>query len=373
MPFDSRLDLRLNQPTSRLGPVPSRCTIATEPESENIMMSPITPIPSKSYLSFLGPRRWRAGALLAVLVAVTAMRLLFFAGPASASTPLSAEQQTAAGNELTAGKAAALGLIEGVTEFLPISSTGHLLVAERIFAIGQSASSKEAADTYTVAIQIGAILAVVVLYFGRLRAMLEGLFGRNAGGRRLLIAVVVAFVPAVVVGVLGKKFIESHLLYVGPVIGAWVVGAIVIFVFGDRFSDVTPGSALEAITLRQSVIIGAAQCLAMWPGTSRSLVTILAALFVGMSLAAAVEFSFLLGLLTVSAATAYSLLGHGSELVASYGWVNPVIGVVVAFISAVVAVRWMVTYLQRHSLAIFGWYRLAAAALTLGLLAAKVI
>ena len=113
--------------------------------------------------------------------------------------------------------------------------------------------------------------------------------------------------------------------------------------------------------------------LALWPGTSRSLVTILAALLVGLSLSAAIEFSFLLGLLTVSAATAYGLLRHGNDLIDAYGVINPLIGVVVAFIAAVVAVRWMVTYLQRHSLAIFGWYRLGVAALTIGLLATSVI
>jgi undecaprenyl-diphosphatase len=335
--------------------------------------------------------RWALAVVLVILVVVTGMRMVLFSAPAtarpavdvvasteststeSASTPLTPEQKTAAGNELTAGKAVVLGLVEGITEFLPISSTGHLLVAERMLDTGQTDATKKAADTYTVAIQIGAILAVVVLYFGRLRSMFEGLIGRDPGGRRALIGVLIAFVPAAILGVLGKDFIENHLLYVGPVIAAWIVGAIVIFAFGDRFSATTPGSALEAITVRQAVIIGAAQCLAMWPGTSRSLVTILAALLVGMTLSAAVEFSFLLGLLTVSAATAYSLLGRGGELVDAYGWVNPLIGVVVAFVSALIAVRWMVTYLQRHSLAIFGWYRLAAAALTLGLLATSVI
>ena len=291
----------------------------------------------------------------------------------TASTPLTPEQKTEAGNELTAGKAVLLGVVEGVTEFLPISSTGHLLVAERILDIGQTDATKQAADTYTIVIQIGAILAVLVLYFGRIRSMFEGAIGRDPGGRRTLLGVLVAFVPAALVGVLGSQFIEKHLLAVGPVIAAWIVGAVVIFVFGDRFSADTPGSALDAITLRQAVIIGAAQCLALWPGTSRSLVTILAALVVGMTLSAAVEFSFLLGLLTVSAATAYGLLRHGGEVVDAYGWVNPLIGVVVAFVSAVIAVRWMVTYLQRHSLAIFGWYRLAAAALAIGLLATSVI
>jgi undecaprenyl-diphosphatase len=336
---------------------------------------------------------WRPLAALVLIAVVVALRLTAGSGPAgarpvtpdappaaasggvteSAAAPLTPEEKAAAGNELTTGKAIVLGVIEGLTEFLPISSTGHLLVAERIMGIGQTDATKQAADTYTIVIQVGAILAVLVLYFGRVRSMFEGLIGRDPAGRRTLIAILVAFVPAAIVGVLGSAFIEKHLLAVGPVVVAWVVGAGAIFFFGDRFSDATPGTAIDAISLRQAVIIGAAQCLALWPGTSRSLVTILAALLVGMTLSAAVEFSFLLGLLTVSAATAYGLMKHGGEVADAYGWVNPLIGVVVAFVAAVIAVRWMVTYLQRHSLAIFGWYRLAAAALMIGLWGTGVI
>ncbi len=138
--------------------------------------------------------------------------------------------------------------------------------------------------------------------------MAEGAIGQDPGGRRSLVAIAIAFVPAAIVGLIGTKFIEDHLLKVGPVIAAWIVGALVIFAFAKRFSSDTPGTSLDAITVRQAVIIGAAQCLALWPGTSRSMVTILAALLVGLSLSAAIEFSFLLGLLTVSAATAYGLL-----------------------------------------------------------------
>ena len=291
----------------------------------------------------------------------------------ASSAPLTPEEQAQAKAELTTVKAIVLGVVEGVTEFLPISSTGHLLVAERIMDIGQTPATKSAADTYTIAIQIGAIGAVVVLYFGRLRRMAEGAIGKDPGGRRSLIAIAIAFVPAAIVGFIGSQFIEDHLLKVGPVVAAWIVGALVIFAFAKRFNSETPGTSLDAITVRQAVIIGAAQCLALWPGTSRSMVTILAALLVGLSLSAAIEFSFLLGLLTVSVATAYGLLRHGGEMVDAYGVINPLIGVVVAFVSAVIAVRWMVTYLQRHSLAIFGWYRLAVAALTLVLLATSVI
>jgi undecaprenyl-diphosphatase len=325
-----------------------------------------------------------------VLVAAVLLSRLFVAGataqavvaaaskpaPATAETasaPLTPEEQAQAKAELTPGKAVVLGLVEGITEFLPISSTGHLLVAERILDVGQDPLTKHAADTYTIAIQIGAILAVVVLYFGRLKRMAEGAVGKDPGGRRTLVGIAIAFVPAAIVGFVGSQFIEDHLLKVGPVVAAWIVGAFVIFAFAKRFSSDTPGTSLDAITVRQALIIGAAQCFALWPGTSRSMVTILAALLVGLSLSAAIEFSFLLGLLTVTAATAYGLLRHGNDLLDAYGVINPLIGVAVAFVSAVVAVRWMVTYLQRHSLAIFGWYRLAVAALTIGLLATGVI
>ena len=337
-------------------------------------------------------RGWRAHAAAVLLLGSVAFVALQVGGlasaawarspaPAQAATGSAAESAAAAGgsqatgssNELTAPKAVLLGVIEGLTEFLPVSSTGHLLVAERIIDIGQNDATKQAADTYTIAIQVGALLAVVVLYFGRIRRMIDGALGRDPGGRHTLVAVIVAFIPAAVVGLLGEKFITKHLLAVGPVVAAWIVGAIVIFAWADRFSSNTGGTGLDVITVRQALIIGAAQCLAMWPGTSRSLVTILAALFVGMTLASAVEFSFLLGLLTVSAASAYGLLKHGGELLDVYGWVNPLIGLVVAFFAALVAVRWMVTYLQRHSLAIFGWYRLGLAAITIGLLVTGVI
>lgn len=133
------------------------------------------------------------------------------------------------------------------------------------------------------------------------------------------------------------------------------------------------GASIGSITLRTAVIIGLAQCLAMWPGTSRSLVTIVAGLLVGLSIGAAVEFSFLLGLLTLGAATAFDVLKHGKVIVDSFGFASPVIGFVAVFVVAIIAVKWMVGYLQNHSLAIFGWWRLLVVALTVGLLLGGVI
>lgn len=318
-------------------------------------------------------RARRSAALALAAICLVTTHALIGVMPALAAASSTPQQRQSAAEELTAGKAVVLGLVEGITEFLPISSTGHLLVSEHLVNVGQDQATKDAADTYTIAIQFGAILAVVVLYFARLRAMAEGLVGRDPAGRRTLIALVIAFIPAAVVGVVGEHFIKAHLLSVWPVVAAWIVGAIVLFATAHRFNEHSGGSALEQITIRQALIIGVVQCVAMWPGTSRSLVTILAALFVGLSLGAAVEFSFLLGLVTLSAATFYDLAKHGGELLDTFGWVNPLIGLVVAFLSAVVAIRWMVTYLQRHDLRIFAWYRLAIAALTIVLVAAGTI
>jgi undecaprenyl-diphosphatase len=264
-------------------------------------------------------------------------------------------------------------VVEGVTEFLPISSTGHLLITERLLDVGTTEATKDAADTYTIAIQAGAILAVLVLYRRRLWSMVEGLVGRSEEGRQVLVAVVVAFLPAALVGVVLEKKIKSVLLAPVPIIVAWAVGGALLLVFAHRWDRSHEGDPLGGITLRQAAIIGVVQCLALWPGTSRSLVTIVAALAVGLALPAAVEFSFLLGFVTLGAATAYDLVRNGDELFNTYGFGPPAVGLVVAFISAAAAITWMVGYLQRHSLAVFGWYRLAVAGTALVLVVTSVI
>jgi undecaprenyl-diphosphatase len=288
---------------------------------------------------------------------------------------LSVPAEVIARRELTTAKAVLLGLVEGLTEFLPVSSTGHLLVTERLIDVGRHHATKDAADTYTITIQAGAILAVLVLYWQRLLEMGRGLVGRDEPGRRLLTATVVAFIPAAIVGVALEKPIKDRLFGVWPVIVAWAIGGVVILLVARRLEERSRvhGLPLESLTVRAALLIGVAQCFALWPGTSRSLVTILAALLLGLGLPAAVEFSFLLGLLTLGAATAYDGLKHGKEMIDTYGVVHPLVGFVVAFAAAVVAIRWMVTYLGRHGLEIFGWYRLAVAALALVLLATGVL
>jgi len=228
--------------------------------------------------------------------------------------------------------------------------------------------------SYEIAIQFGAILAVLVLYWGRVREMFNGLIGRDEEGRRLVSVVAIAFVPAAVVGVVAEKVIKDVLFGSWPVIAAWIVGGVAILVL-SRAGVLAPtgGRGLDALTPRDGLLIGAAQVLALWPGTSRSLVTILAAVLIGFSKAAAVEFSFLLGLVTLTAATGYELLSNGKLMLDTFGLGIPLLGLVVAFLAAVVSVRWMVTYLRRHDFAIFGWYRIGVAVLVIILIATNAI
>jgi undecaprenyl-diphosphatase len=205
--------------------------------------------------------------------------------------------------------------------------------------------------------------------------MVSGLLGRDEDGRRVLIALVVAFLPAAIVGFVLEKRIKEHLFGPWPVVAAWLVGGVVLLLLSSRgwWERERTGRVLESITVRDAVIIGLAQCLALWPGTSRSLVTIVAALLVGIGLPAAVEFSFLLGLVTLGAATALDAVKDGGTIVHEFGVASPVLGFVVAFGAAVLAIRWMVTYLQNHSLAVFGWYRIAVAQVTVVLILTGVL
>ena len=326
--------------------------------------------------------RLAAGVVLLALVVAWGVTAFGGSHPAAAApahpTAVLADDPSPADNaaadsEMNTWKAVVLGVVEGVTEYLPVSSTGHLLVTQRILGIGDTDATKDAADTYAIAIQFGAILAVLVLYWQRIVSILRGLIGKDQDGRQLLIVLVTAFLPAVVVGVILESKIKDHLFGPWPVVAAWLVGGAVVIWLAPKIRAERPGFHITELTWRHGLVIGVAQVLALWPGTSRSLVTILAALAVGATLATAVEFSFLLGLMTLGAATVYETAKNGSEVVDAYGWVDPIVGMVAAFVAAVVAIRWMVTWLQTRSLAIFGWERVLAAAITIVLIATGVI
>ena len=255
-----------------------------------------------------------------------------------------------------------LGIVEGITEYLPVSSTGHLVVVQRWLGLGDPAG-RDAADTYAIAIQIGAILAVLLLYRRRVGSMLRGVAGRDPDGRRVLGLLVTSFIPAAALGAAFGDAIKDELFSPGPVVVAWLVGGVFLLVWKPREGN----ASLVEMTTTNAAVIGFAQALALWPGVSRSLVTIAAALLVGLSLSAALEYSFLLGLATLSAATVFDLAKNGDQLVNDYGLARPLLGVVVAFVTAAAAVKWLVGYLGRKPLSRFGWYRIAVAGVTLAL------
>ena len=258
---------------------------------------------------------------------------------------------------LSIPEALLLGIVEGITEFLPISSTGHLLIVGHLIGFGKGDASV-AADTYSIAIQFGAILAVMYLYRIRMWSMARGVIGADNEGRQVLTRLIVALLPAAFLGAVFGDALKDKLFGPIPVAIAWCVGGVVLLLWKQQ-----PGNiALTNLSIRNALIIGVAQGLALWPGVSRSLVTLIAALALGLSMSAALEFSFLLGLLTLSAATVLDLSKHGPELVDQFGLLAPSVGLVSAFVTALIAVKWMVGYLSKNSLRVFGWYRLSAGA-----------
>ena len=284
-----------------------------------------------------------------------------------------------------------LGVIEGITEYLPVSSTGHLVVAQKLMGIGAETSdgAKAAADAFAICIQGGAILAVLGLYLPRVLQMIRGVLGKDPEGLRLALAILVGFFPAAVLGVLLNDWIEAKLFSLWPIVGAWVVGGVAILATGwwrRRNPAAGGGKELLEMTWKMALVIGCLQCLAMWPGTSRSLMTIVGGLLMGLTVRAAVEYSFLLGVLTLTAATAKKAIWKvdgvaayhhwfgGADLMwNSYGAVPTLIGLAAAAVSAAIAVKWLVTYLQSHGLSIFGWYRIAIGLLIGGLVWSGVV
>ncbi len=286
------------------------------------------------------------------------------------------------GHSLSLWDAAILGVVEGATEYLPVSSTGHLLLTEHILGLTDDPATKRAANAYAIVIQAGAILAVLGLYRNRIREIFLGIMGKNSSGLRLFSHLIIAFLPAVLGGLLFKDVIKSRLFGMWPVTAAWFVGGIFLLILDKKYfrekNDVPKhcetttnatttqnknGLAIENFGWQQALGIGLMQCAALWPGVSRSLATIAGGLFMGAEMTAAVEFSFLLGLMTLGAATMYEGYQSGHEIIANFGLLAPLLGFFCAFISAWISVKWMVSFLQRRGVALFGWYRIVLAAL----------
>jgi len=290
-----------------------------------------------------------------------------------------------------------LGLVEGVTEYLPISSTGHLIIATKLLGLssdtplqskkgeplwfkkpstkhpaGEPLTLKLAADTYSVVIQFGAIAAVALLYWRQARTMILGLFGRDPVGLKLLRNILIAFVPAAVIGLALSSWIET-MFSITAVLTAQVSGAVLMLLaegWRKKRSAMHADRDPSELSSLESLGIGALQCLALWPGMSRSMTTIVGGYFAGLNPRRSAEFSFLLGLVTLSAATVYKSLRSGAAMVEVFGVPHIVLGCIVAAVTAALSVKFLVNYLTRHGLVAFAIYRLVLAGV-LGLLLAR--
>jgi len=256
--------------------------------------------------------------------------------------------------------AAFLGLIEGLTEFIPVSSTGHLLLAAHFLKF------ESAGKTFEVVIQLGAVLAILTVY----AAKLWGVFSsapHDPLARRFILAVLVAFLPAVVIGVLTHDFIKRVLFESPALISVMLILGGIVLLFVDRFAPKPAIDDAMKMPVGKALAIGFVQCLALVPGVSRSGATIVGARMLGASTRAAAEFSFFLSMPTMAGAFAYDLYKNRAVLDGS-ALTEIVIGFVVAFITAVLVVRWVLGYLSNHGFVLFGWWRIVVGTVSLALL-----
>jgi undecaprenyl-diphosphatase len=251
-------------------------------------------------------------------------------------------------------KAIIMGLVEGFTEFLPISSTGHLILAGSLINF-----TGEVAKVFEIAIQAGAIFAVMWEYRARVGAALSGVTS-DPRQQKLVVNLIVAFLPAAVLGVLFAKAIKAHLFKPEPVAAAFIIGAFVIL-WAERRHKVLPGShrveTVDDMTMLDAFKVGCAQCFALIPGTSRSGATIIGGMLFGLSRTAATEFSFFLAIPTLLAATVYSVFKARHDLHAA-DLPLFLIGGVAAFIAAFLCVRWLLRFISTHTFTGFAWYRI---------------
>lgn len=255
--------------------------------------------------------------------------------------------------------AATLGVVQGITEFLPVSSTGHMILVNDC-CFKPSTCVQKSLEDYMVCIQLGTILTLLLFYRREVVRILKGWFlGKDKAGFQLGLNVGVAFIPAGLLGFLLDGFIQAHFynktfialsLFVGGTIILWL----------ERYRAKHPGYIEDVynLSLRSAIIIGLFQMIALWPGFSRSLATIMGGIFVGLTLVQAIRFSFLLGLLTSFVATVYKLLKHGSDIFQTIPLDTYLLGIVIAFIVGISTIALFLRFLQNNGLKFFGYYRL---------------
>lgn len=250
-----------------------------------------------------------------------------------------------------------LGLIEGLTEFIPVSSTGHLLLTSHFLEFGSASKTME------IAIQLGPILAIVALYWKKLTYVF-GTAHKDPASMRFILSVLIAFLPAMVIGALAHDFIKSVLFESPQLIAVMLIIGGVVLLFVDRAAPEPTVVDASALPFRKALAIGFIQCLSMIPGVSRSGATIVGALMLGVSKRAAAEFSFFLSLPTMIGAVSFDLLKSRHDLdfsaLAEIG-----LGFAVAFVSGLIVVKWLLGYVSTHGFALFGWWRIVVGSLAL--------
>jgi undecaprenyl-diphosphatase len=256
-------------------------------------------------------------------------------------------------------KAAVMGVVEGLTEFLPISSTGHLILAGALLGFDD-----DKAKVFDIAIQTGAIFAVILVYWEKIRSTLKAL-PYQVEAQRFVLNVFIGFIPAVILGLLFGKFIKAHLFTPWVVATTFIVGGFIILWAERRPPSSVRIRAVEDMRGRDALMVGLVQCLAMVPGTSRSGATIIGGMLLGLSRKAATDFSFFLAIPTLIGAGAYSLYKERA-LLSVEDIPMFATGLVVSFVSAWICVRWLLKYIASHSFEVFAWYRIAFGLVVLG-------
>ncbi len=282
-------------------------------------------------------------------------------------------------NEFTTQRAIVTGLVEGITEYLPVSSTGHMIISDAVMGVEKSSTLVEAsvvdrkgrrlslekiADDYIVIIQLGAILAVLFIFYQRMSSVIVGIFKGHRSSIFLALAILIAFLPAAILGFIIKDYIPFNVTIVAL---ALIIGGFVIFLAENKLPKIPSDNTGELnITPKQALWIGLCQCVALIPGTSRSLATILGGRWAGLSSAVATEFSFLVGFVILSAASVYKMYSLGPALFKVYPIGNASLGLLVAAVAAFISVKWMIGFIMRRGLKPFAWYRIIAGLLLLG-------
>jgi undecaprenyl-diphosphatase len=329
-----------------------------------------------------------AGCVLAFLIAF-GLTDAQASAPSDAATP-PPPATAIVDRDLTLGEATVLGLVEGITEFLPVSSTGHLIIANHFLALederqltdaagqprwikapstehpaGRPLTVKAAADAFTVIIQIGGIAAVVVLYWGQLWSVALGAIGMDREGTKLLRNIVIGLLPIAAIGFWVDDWVDQYLFSIWAVIAALVVGAGLMFYVDRRRQQSqwhqSNGRKPSELRPSEALLVGAMQCIAIWPGTSRSMMTIVGGYVVGLKPAQAAEFSFLLGLPTLAGAALIKGIKGGPAMIDVFGWSPVLLGIFVAFVSAALAIKVLIAALTRYGLAPFAVYRIVLA------------